>query len=334
MSRPAVARRTRPGFTLIELLVVIAIIAILIGLLLPAVQKVRSAAARTTCQDNLHNISLAAHNFDSANGTLPPGNAIIAQSGLVWSSSKGSGVGTLAFLLPYMEQTAIQQQLPQAIFQLPTASSPSSTFWWSGTFNPAYQLSQSKIKSYQCPADPLSDGVPATGTWALLYTDGANYTMQGVYFSPPGPVSRANYASNAGTIGDAPDTFYGSLRGPYYPNSKTKMTDILDGTSNTIAFGETLARWDPGSGQQFMPAWMGGCNMATYWGLGTNNNGQGSWFQYSSAHDGVVIFGYCDGSVRAIKKGIATNVGSADWYAFQYAAGTKDGQTVNYSLIE
>src|SRR5436190_4054050 len=125
-------RNRRGGFTLIELLVVIAIIAVLIGLLLPAVQKVREAAARMSCSNNLKQISLAAHNYASANSDqFPPGMINdTTQSGYNWISS-------LTFLLPYVEQDNAYKLIPTDALNTNTPTMPRTApgtggplIWW------------------------------------------------------------------------------------------------------------------------------------------------------------------------------------------------------------
>src|SRR5208337_1088809 len=108
------ARSVHSGFTLIELLVVIAIIAILVGLLLPAVQKVREASMITQCQNNLKQLGIACHNYQSSYGNLPPGYLSSPKDGPNWASEGSSQyqhIGLLVYLLPYIEQDVIFNQL-------------------------------------------------------------------------------------------------------------------------------------------------------------------------------------------------------------------------------
>src|SRR6201986_1418345 len=118
VSSPAAHRRPRSGFTLIELLVVIAIIAILIGLLLPAVQKVREAAARMKCSNNLKQLGLALHNYESANGFFPPSRIDDSSGRPVFGNSDRS---VFVFLLPYIEQQALADKY---VNPTPTGTGP------------------------------------------------------------------------------------------------------------------------------------------------------------------------------------------------------------------
>jgi len=318
MSRPTAARR---AFTLIELLVVIAIIAILIGLLLPAVQKVRSAAARTTCQNNISQLGKAAHNYHSRFGVLPPGTAYDPTTG-------GSYVSTIAFLLTDIEQGPLYDQIKATQANIFNTSAPYGTAWW-GT---AYGQSQNKIKTLVCPSDPLGDSPAASG--ALAYLWAKDYSLSGAFFGGPSPVAKTNYASNAGTIGKSSDPWYGKFEGPFTTMSRNKLETIGDGTSNTFAFGEYLGgQLQP---RDFSASWIGAHNLPTYWGLPQN----GGWNVFSSAHDGMVNFCYCDGSVRSVRKGIALTpapynsaYNGSDWWVFQAAAGMNEGANYDISLI-
>src|SRR5262249_10427596 len=141
--------RPRTAFTLIELLVVIAIIAVLIGLLLPAVQKVREAANRMSCSNNLKQIGLAAHSYQSSYGKLPPGYLGPIPKDLrppYEGYTNIQWVGCLVYLLPYLEQENIYRQL-----QVNWDVKQLGPSWW--TNDADWAMAQTRIKLFLCPSD-------------------------------------------------------------------------------------------------------------------------------------------------------------------------------------
>jgi len=347
-------RLSRRGFTLIELLVVIAIIAVLIGLLLPAVQKVREAAARMSCQNNLKQIGLAAMNYESSYSRLAPGINISPNSVNVNASfvspppNAGPYTGVLAYLLPYMEQNNVYNQLPTNLFPLGTTAGAwaynTPPFSSDGNMTGFPSICNAQIKAYTCPSDDAQtaslspDANGYTGVIDATFTVNPNSVTVDWVLNTPGfgaELGATNYAGNAGYLGDDSGTSnglqapYATFKGPYYNSSKTKITDISDGTSNTIAFGETIGGQTTPQVRDFKRSWMGSGIMWSGWGM--PNDGSTTWYAaWASKHTGIVQFAMCDGSVRGITKGITAN---PQFTTFATVTGIADGRVTDFSQL-
>jgi prepilin-type N-terminal cleavage/methylation domain-containing protein len=306
----------RAGFTLIELLVVIAIIAVLIGLLLPAVQKVREAANRAQCTNNLKQITLAIHNYAGTyNGALPYAIAGKDTGGVITPASSAAGTPALQvslyfLLLPYLEQANIYNNAVTG----QTASGSFSAFSLAdGTL-----YSQMPLKLFCCPSDS------SIGNNGLV-----------------GKVCPSSYVYNLPLFATAQTKAKATVAGW---GSQYQIGNIPDGTSNTLAFAEHLGNCTGGTSPNWYAA--GGSldqtssNMAcfdipTATGqiytsppvlpplpqIGVNQITCSNGMEPSTGHSGAMVASMADGSVRLISSGVSQTT----WY---YACNPTDGKTL------
>jgi prepilin-type N-terminal cleavage/methylation domain-containing protein/prepilin-type processing-associated H-X9-DG protein len=277
----------RRGFTLIELLVVIAIIAVLIGLLLPAVQRTREAAARMKCANNLKQIGLAMHNYHSAQGCFPAGfnSRALTTNG----DSLGPGWGWAAYLLPYLEQDAIRNRID---FTRDIADPVNAS------------IRVTSIKGFLCPSDApkgLTFTVPSSSGGSICDVAFANYVGLGGIFE----------------VTDNPDVNTGVL----LRNSQYRVADITDGTSSTLMVSERQSKHGP------MTTWTGAVtnsinppvnpgyddegpatlilmNIGEPADARTPNNPLDHVEDPCSFHIGGINALFCDGSVRFVRDSI------------------------------
>jgi prepilin-type N-terminal cleavage/methylation domain-containing protein/prepilin-type processing-associated H-X9-DG protein len=311
------ARSRRGAFTLIELLIVVAIIAVLMGLLLPAVQNVRESAARAQCSNNLHQMGLATQGYHDVNHSFPPGySATTPYSDGATDTAPGWGWG--AFLLPYIEQENLWRQLN---FNQPVENSPAI---------------KTILGVYLCPSD-------ITPPAAFAVTDGFGNIL--------GMAAPSSYAACIG--GDESDTAGPGGLGISYRNSATRLTDVTDGTANTLLIGErawcnangiwagavadgVIRRGQlnpcPGTGAAFYPA---ATQVLAHAHLNNaTSDTDGGLDDFSSQHTGGSNFVFSDGHVsfiRSIPGDLPNGNYTPDSLAFQ-ALGTRANGEVNEGL--
>jgi len=340
------SRWTSRGFTLIELLVVIAIIAILIGLLLPAVQKVREAAARSKCSNNLKQLGLAIHNYHDVNQRLPPGGRMgnVGKTVLPedptedwnynWSDDRGSW---LVFTLPFLEQEPLFRLFPDIKNTVNSAG-----IAWSKP-----EVQRARPNYLRCPSDGLflnearSNYVGSLGPQCVIGNCGYD----------PYQIHCRTYAGGAGPpwpgmITTEPDFNHGNsprasdIRGLFNRIGAVKnFASISDGLSNTIAVGEILTSQTDHSWNGCWLSFNGGNSHAStivpintivqedVGGCGTLSPpiGPQNWnlsFGFKSRHSGGAQFALADGSVRFIRQTI-------DMKTYVYLGNLRDGQTLN-----
>jgi prepilin-type N-terminal cleavage/methylation domain-containing protein/prepilin-type processing-associated H-X9-DG protein len=329
------SRARRHGFTLIELLVVIAIIAVLIGLLLPAVQKVREAANRMSCSNNLKQLGLAVHNYHDTFSELPPAR-VGRDAYITWP----------VLIMPFIEQDALAKQFNVL---LPYRDQPDP--------NKDNQARQAQVKTFFCPtrrsppqispasqngeagADDGNGGFPgACGDYACCAGDGKIRNANGTYSTSDMNTNEANGAMICAKI-LSPNTVGPPYNNPDNPwpdpvrsfRSYIRFADITDGLSDTLLIGEKHVRinhfGEHGDGDS---AYYSGFNYRTAQrcagpshplARNPEDNTSRRAYRFGSFHPGVCQFVFADGSVRALSVNLDTTT-------LRWLANRHDGQVV------
>jgi len=240
-------RRVRPGFTLIELLVVIAIIAILIGLLLPAVQKVREAAARAKCMNNLKQLGIAVHGFHDVNGFLPSAGSSDGKplSGGPWPCP-GEGTNWAVFTMPYIEQASLFNRLT---FNGDAGWTDDQTACGgkSSALNNVTQSAGAVIPIFRCPSDPKpplirndSNVRDGTGNEVVLVTRNSYVAIAGAVnaLDPAGVFRESRNTTSASWSWQFGITSWGGMIAPAFNRVTLGGVSSADGLSNTMMISE------------------------------------------------------------------------------------------------